>query len=134
MAFQAGYDKGCVFNLDGGSNTTLNIRAWSWNEQVNKLVTTHTGSAGIAACIAGVLDGDGTIEANVDAAALPNNTAPGIVPGAKAVIRPAVGSSNNWAIHVMVVSVNWKSAVDGLVTYSANVALDSTTNTYTRPS
>lgn len=134
MAYVPGYDKAATFQLDGaGSATTLAIRSWSWAENVQKLVTTHTGTSGKAACIAGVLDGEGDVEANLDAAALPCATAPGIKAGAKGSITFAVGGSTTWIIHVMVTRVNWRSAVDALVTYSFSVALDYTTTTYTYP-
>lgn len=135
MAYQAGYDKGATFSVDGGGGAvTLNITSHSWGEEVQKLVTTHSGTGGKACCIAGVLDGDGQIEANIDPTALPNATSPGIVAGAKGVIALDVGSSSDWSIHVMITRVNWRSVVNGLVTYSFNYALDNTSGTYTRPS
>src|ERR1041384_805735 len=134
MAFRQGYDLGATFKLDGaGTATTLNITAWSWAEEVMKLVTTHTGSAGIQAVLAGILDGEGSVEANVDIAALPNAAAPGIIAGAKGTITFNTGTSVVYSIHVMVTQVPWKSSVNGLLQYSFNVTLDSTTGTYVRP-
>lgn len=134
MAYVPGYSQGATWQTDGaGGATTLNITDWSWEEMVNKLVTTHSGSGGIAACIAGIFDGDGNVQANIDAAALPCAAAPGIRAGAKGTITYAVGGSTPFSIHCMITKVPWKSAVNGLVSYSFQVALDSTTGSYTRP-
>lgn len=132
MEFTPGYNKAVTFKVDGaGSATTLKVTDWSWEEQVNALVTTHTGSGGKATRIAGVLDGDGTVTANVDIDALPNATAPGIVAGAKATITYSFGTATPWSAHVLVTKVNYRSQVGGLLTYNFNVALDDD-GSYTR--
>jgi hypothetical protein len=134
MAYRAGYDLGVTFQLEGaGGATSLAITSWSWSERVRELMTTHTGSSGREAMIAGVLSGEGTVEANVDIAALPVAAAPGIIAGAKGAIVFDTGTTTDWTVHVMVTQLNFKSSVDGLLTYNFNVKFDSTINTYTRP-
>lgn len=134
MAYQPGYNKGATFKLDGANAAvTLNIRSWSWEEHVARLVTTHTGTNGNSTCIRGVLDGEGNVEANVDAAALVNAASPGVVAGAKGTITYNVGGTNAWSAHVLVTRLSNRSAVDGLVGYQFSVAMDDDGN-YARPS
>lgn len=131
--FVAGYNKGVTFQLSGaGGATTLLVKSWSWDEAVEKLDVTHTGTTGIQAVIAGILRGDGTVEANVDITALPNATPPTIIPGSKGTITFNVGSSTPHSCPVMVAKVHWASAVDGVVNYSFDTTLDYLTGTYTR--
>lgn len=133
MAYQPGYDKAVTFKVDSGSDVVLNVTGWSWEEQVNALLTTHTGTNGKATRLAGVLDADGTVEANFDAAAIPSATSPGIKAGAKGVIQYDVGTTTNWKAHVLITKVNYRSQVGGLVTYNFNVALDDDATNYTYP-
>lgn len=134
MAFQAGFNKGATFQLDGaGGATTLNITGWSHDDMGDVLETTHTGSGGQQAFIAGILRGNGNVTANVDAAALPNATAPGVVFGAKGTLTLAVGGSTPWSVHVIVEKVHWQSVVNGLVSYNFDYKSDSTSGSYTRP-
>jgi hypothetical protein len=133
MAYRAGYDLGATFTVDGGGAVAINITSWSWSERVRELITTHTGSSGREAMIAGVLSGEGTVEANVDIAALPNAAAPGIIAGAKGTIVWDCGVGTDWSVHVMITQLNFKSSVDGLLTYNFNVKLDNTSGSYTRP-
>ena len=134
MAYQAGYDKAAKFYLDGGSNVTLAIKSYTNTEEVQSLDTSHSGSNGKRTRIAGMLDVKGTIEANVDAAALPNATSPGIVAGAKGKVTVQVGSANPYVCHVLITKVNWRSQVDGLVTYSFDYELDDDNSSFSRPS
>ena len=134
--FVVGYDKGVSLWLTGGSVvfTTINITAWSWEESVNALVVTHTGSGGIAARIAGILDGEGTIEGNYDSANLIHASPPNIRAGARGQIKIQTGATNPFLIPVIVQKVPYKSAVDGLVQYTFTVQMDSQSGTYTYPS
>ena len=129
MAYQAGFDKGVSFQRDGAGSVVLNIQEWTWAEEVMKLVITHSGSQGVQAVIAGILSGEGNVQANVDAAALPSGAA-GIRAGVKGTIVMATGAGTPFSIHVMIVKVNWRSIVTGLVTYNFDVTLDSTSGSY----
>ena len=135
MAYVPGYSQGVTFQLSGANTaTTLKVTGHTWMEKVQDLITTHTGSGGIQERIAGVLDGEGTVDANVDAADLVHDTAPGVRAGAKGTITHAVGSSQPFTIKVMVTELMFKSVVNGLVTYSFKTALDNTSGSsaYTR--
>jgi hypothetical protein len=127
-----GYSMSPTFKVDGGAFVTLNVVSSNWTEKVVKLVTTDTGTAGLAACIAGVLDGDGQVEANVSSSALYCAASPGIVAGAKGTITFPIGGATPFSIHVMIVEVGPRIPALGLVTYHFSVALDGTTGTYTR--
>lgn len=132
--FVVGYDKAVASKLGAnGSYTTLNITAWSWEPTVNTLLVTHTASGGIAARIAGVLDGEGTVEANYDSANNNFATAPGIIPGARGLIQVQVGASTPFTIPVIIQKVPFKSSVDGLVQYSFTVQMDQQSGTYLQP-
>src|SRR6202011_2235142 len=88
VAFVPGYSQAASWQATGaGAATTLNITSHSWQEEVDKLDVTHSGSAGVQALLAGIGRGSGTIEANYDAAAIPSNTPPNIKAGAKGVLR-----------------------------------------------
>jgi hypothetical protein len=134
MAFQPGYSRGNTFQLDGaGSPTTLKVTGWNLNDTVDVLDVTHSESSGQQALLAGILRGEGNVTANVDAAALPNATAPGLVAGAKGTLTANVGGSTPWSIHCMVTAVHWASVVNGLVTYNFDWKSDSLSGSYTRP-
>lgn len=134
MAYVAGYSQGVAFTVSGGGSVALNVTGHTWMEKVQDLVTTHTGSGGIQERIAGIFDGEGTVDANIDAAALPWDTAPGVRAGAKGTITHAVGGSTPFSIKVMITEVMSKSVVNGLVTYSFKTVLDNTSGSsaYTR--
>ncbi len=135
MAFIAGYSQGATWQATGqGAPTTLNITAWSWEESVAVLDVTHSGTAGQMAVLAGILTGEGTVEANTDAAALPPTLTSPIKAGQKGVIRYSTGSTNPWVIPCMISKVPHKSAVNGLVQYSFTVTFDALSGTYTYPS
>ena len=135
MAYVPGYSQGVTFDLNSAAApVTLKVTGHSWQEKVADLITTNTGSGGIQERIAGVLDGEGTVDANTDAAAFPWDTSPGVRAGAKGTITFAVGGSTPHSVKCMILEVLSKSVVDGLVQYSFRVALDNTSGTsaYTR--
>jgi hypothetical protein len=127
-----GYNKTVTFFVSGGSAATLKITKHSWKESVDKLDVTDTGHAGVQALIAGILRGDGTVEGNVRPTELINDTAPGVIVGAKGVITFNFGAATNWSCPVLITDVNWQSTVQGFPTWNFNVSLDSDSGTYTR--
>jgi len=134
MAYKPGYARAVTFQLDGAMGaTTIKVTATSWDEHIEPLISTHTGSGGIQERLAGILDGEGDVQANVDGAALPNAAAPGIVAGAKGTLTYDVGGTTPFTIHVLIQKVHWASVVNGLMTYSFHALLDNTSGTYTRP-
>jgi hypothetical protein len=130
--FIPGYDKAASVLKDGQVvATTLNITSWTWEERVKELITTHSGTVGVEAMIAGILSGEGTIEANLQSDAIFHTGTNAVRAGMKGAIGLAAGLSSPFAIHCMVTRVNWKSVVDGLVSYNFNVKLDATSGSYT---
>jgi hypothetical protein len=131
MAKVPGYDKSPTWKTDGAIlATTLAVVSSDWTEKVRVLDTTDTGGA--EACIAGVLGGTGRVEANIDAAALPNAAAPGIVAGAKGTLTFPVGGATPYSVHCMIVETGPRIPALGLVTYHFSVQLDNTSGAYTR--
>lgn len=133
IAYEAGYNKSPTFTLDGGALVTLKVKSTSWTEQINALDTTHTGSGGIHARIAGLLDGNGTVEAVVDSQNMITLTAAGgIISGAKGLLGFPMGGTTPLSVHVIITQINWRAVVDGLLTVSFNCAIDSSSGSYTR--
>lgn len=134
MSFTAGHSSlaGATWTPDGGGTTVLAIRGHSWEEQVAGLLTTHTQSGGKAARIAGVLDGQGNVTADVDAALLPPGFS--LKAGQKGVMTFGVGSASPFSVHGMILKVHYQTAVEGKVEYNFDVAMDSTTGAYVYPS
>lgn len=129
MGYTAGFSQGVTFTPDGGSLATLKVKGHNWDEMVNKLNTTHTGSGGKAACIASYLDGNGNINAGYDSAQL--LSAVSVTAATKGVITFALGTASPLSVHVMITKVHRESSVEGWVIYNFDVAMDSTTGSYT---
>lgn len=135
MAFTAGFNQSVTFTLDGqGQARTLKVRSHSWEEQVARLVTTHSESGGTASAVAGVLDGRGNVTAFVDSADLPQAGVNAVTAGAKGTITFEFATANALSAHVMIEKVNWTSEVEGLVAWNFDCSIDSTTGSYSRGS
>lgn len=131
MAFKAGYDCDVTF---GG--TALNVTKWTNEDGGVVLDVTHAGTAGKAACLPGVGMHKGTVNANVNIAALPSGNTPAIKFGAKGTLTLSVGTGTPFSIGIMVTRVNWSSEVNGLVSYSFDFQSDyitATSVTYPAP-
>jgi hypothetical protein len=134
--FLAGYDKKVTWTPTAGALATFNITEHSWEEAVEKLVTTHSGTAGIQYLLAGVLSGKGNFKANLDDAQLVSNSTISIRAGTNGVMNfyAFASGSNPWTVPCMIISVPVKSVVMGLVSYECNVELNGVAGTYARPS
>lgn len=134
MAFTAAHSQAVQFTVTGGSAVTLNVTDAVWDEEVQDLIVTHTGSGGVQSRLPGVLDGNGDIKANVDAAALPWATSPGVRPGAKGTLTIAVGGSTVYSLPVMITKLHFQSSnpSNTVVNYSFSFKLDSITGSITR--
>mgnify|MGYP001584489842 CR=1 FL=1 len=134
MAFTSAHSQPVTFTLTGGQSVTLNVLDAVWDEEVQDLLVTHTGSGGIAARLPGVLDGNGDIKAKVDAAALAWATSPGIRPGAKGTLVIAVGASTTYSIPCMICKLHAQSCNPNntVVNYSFSFKLDGISGTLTR--
>src|SRR5262245_42383552 len=124
MKFSAGHSQGVTFKVDGGPGPaiTLAVTGHNFNEEVADLVTTHSGSGGVQARIPGILDVKGTVEANVDADSLPAGMS--IRAGAKGVFTMMMNSVAPAQLAAMILRVNYRSVVNGLVSYSFDIGID----------
>jgi hypothetical protein len=132
MAFVAGYSNPVTYDPTGVTGVqTLQITGWTASEEVQRLITTHSGSGGLQTCIRGVYDLTGNVTANYDAAARPHAT-PEIRAGNTGTITFATstGVNDKFSLSVLIVKVNYVSAVNGLVQYNFDVALDAGSITY----
>lgn len=130
MAFVAGFSNPVTFQAVGAAAaTTLAIQGWTGGEEVVRLITTHSGSLGLQACIAGIYDFLANVTANYDLAAFPHATPPNIKAGVKGTITlsTGTGATQKLTLGVLITKVNYASPVNGLVSYSFDVALDSGT-------
>lgn len=130
--------KSSFFIAGGGfSYVDINILDWDWQEEVMDLVTTHSGSGGIAERIAGVLDGRGAVHANYDIANQFHKggaaTLPGVISGVKGMLKNFVSATLFFAIPIMIQSIPIKSAVLGKVEFTFNFLLSGDAGTYARP-
>lgn len=123
--WQVGYNKSVIF---GG--TSLKILESSWDEEIDQLIVTHSQSGGVEGWIAGILKGEGTVRANVDADSAP--PALTIVPGAMGTFLFTIGTATPFVIPVGITKVHYQTAVEGKVEYSFNVKLNSEAGTYSR--
>lgn len=124
MAFEAGYNKYAQWKYAGaGGFVTLNVTGHSWEESVDKLDVTHTGTGGLQALLAGIFRGQGTVKANYDSAAMPHG-APRIGAGVRGALALYLGGATPFLIPAMILKVNYQTAVEGKVEYSFNVEID----------
>ena len=131
--YQAGYNKGVTFNPAAAGAVSINIQSYDWAEEVDALDVTHTGTSGVQALLPGVLRGECNIEANYDSDQVPSGTSLSLTGGVKGVIVATLSSGKTITIPVMVVRVNYRSEVAGIVRYSFTARLDSIAGSLTRP-
>lgn len=125
--WQPGYNKSItLFGI------SLKIRSSTWDEAIEKLIVTHSQSGGVQGWMAGILDGNGTVQACVDAGAVPPGYS--IVAGAMGAMLYTLGSALPFIIPVGVVHVHYQTAVNTLVEYAFDVAINSEQGAYTRAS
>ena len=120
-----GYDKSVTFG-----STSLKVVETTWDEEIEPLMVTHSQSGGVEGWIAGVLKGQGSIRANINAAQMPYSIS--IYAGAQGTMTWGIGGTTAFSIPFGITSVNYKSAVMGLVEYSFNIKLNSEQGTYVR--
>jgi len=138
MPFQAGKTKTVTFQYqNAGAAVTLNVTGHTWDEAIDKLDTTSSGSNGVQELIAGILRGAGSVKANVDSTYVV--TSPlglyRINAGQKGLMTFQVGYTQPYTVPCMVTKVHHQSEVAGKVEYSFDVELDSSASAtaYARP-
>jgi hypothetical protein len=132
--FAVGYVcKATIQPAGAGSATDINITGWDWEPKINAMLTTHSGSEGIAQRLAGVLDGAGQIMFNYDLANPQNLTPYAIVAGGIGVIALHVSGDSFFQVPYMIESTPYKVVVDGKVEVSAKILLNGAAGTYIEP-
>lgn len=122
----------------GGPSVVLGITEHSWEEEINTLIVTNSASGGVAARIANVLDGKGTVHADYDVlnpAYL--GPAPLIVCGMIGTFLFQIAPSpllRFFQVPGIIRRVPWSSQVMGKVSYQFEVELNSLVGAYVRPS
>ncbi len=111
----------------------LNVTASSWTESINALIVTHSGTGGLAARLANVLDGEGTFEADYDADVSPYLNPPRLRPGVNGLYLFFVTPLRFFQCPIMILKVPYKTAVLSKVSYTVDVALNALAGSYIVP-
>jgi hypothetical protein len=125
-------------SFPSGTYADINVTGWDWEEKINAILTTHTGSGGVAERIAGVLDGSGTIMFNFDLANEQNLDPTDIKAGTVGLLKFFIANSFNtftkfFIVPYIIESVPYKVVVDGKVEVQAKILMNSSQGAYTRP-
>lgn len=132
--FAPGYLAGVSIFVTGESGAEdVNVTGWDWEERINAILTTHTGSGGVAERIRGVLDGSGLISFNYDLANIYHLSPWSIVAGAIGEIYLYVSETSFFTIPFIIEAVPYKTVVDGKVEVQARFLLNGAAGTYIRP-
>lgn len=132
--FVAGYTAPFKTTPSGGSEQTIQVVSHSWQEMVDKIDITHTGSGGLQALLAGIFRGTGNVKAFLDSSAKYYATTVGIRAGTNALLKHYVTSSLSYTVPGMIVKVNSAVAVNGGVEYDFDFELNSEAGTFSYPS
>ncbi len=116
-----------------GAVSKLQVTGSSWDEEVARILVTHSGTGGLAARIAGVLDGKGTVSAFYDSDLPPYLPAPGIVAGINGVYLFYITPVKFFQIPVIVPHVHYETQVLGATQYSFDAELNALAGSYVRP-
>lgn len=139
--FVSGHNNPVQFQLLGQAAETLNVTGSSWDEEINAIDVTHSGSGGIQALLANILRGNGTVNADYDLLVRSPYffPIPQIRPGVSGLfafyVLGPVGAAGNrfFTIPCMIIKVHWETQVAGKVSYSFDVRLSSIVGNYLYP-
>jgi len=123
----AGSKLGASYTPSGGSATPLKVTGYEFSEENALNDVTHTGTAGMRARIAGILDLKVTVTAVVDTSLYPwASTTPLIRAGNKGTLTITVNDTgpDTIAWTVIIEKVTTTSKVDGVLTYTFDAVLD----------
>lgn len=120
-----GYNRSIVF-----LGVALKVKGGTFTEMVEKLIVTHNQSGGVQGWLAGILDGQGSVQANVDAAAVPPSF--GLYAGASGTLLYSLGSTVPYSIPVTVERKTYQWVVNGLLEYSFDVSVNSEVGSMSR--
>jgi hypothetical protein len=131
--FMSGQANPFSYIVPGQNQITLNITGWTWDEEINTLIVTHSGSGGVAARIPNVLDGKGTVNADFDLLNPVYATPPILVAGQSGIAQYYVSPSRAWQVPNIIKKLHFESTVMGKVSYSFDCEMNSLQGAYVRP-
>ena len=131
--FVSGHANSFQWQILGQSNQTLNVTASTWDEEINAIDVTHSGSGGVEARLANILRGRGTVNADFDLLAPPYLNPPQILSGFSGIGYFYVSPTRNFQIPSMILKVHWENPILGKVSYSFDIGLNSLAGQYIRP-
>lgn len=131
MSFQSGFNKGVTWTADNAPSVGWNVTGHDWEEAIDALDVTHTGTGGIQALLAGILRGDGNVKANFDNAVVPSTFF--MRAGFNGVMAFFVGGVTPFFVPSMIVKVHYQTVVEGKVEWSAMVRLNALAGLNTLP-
>lgn len=120
----------------GSVSNVVHVTQSSWDEEINLINVTNSatnqtfgsnpGNIGIAAKLANVLDGRGTVQMFLDLLAPPYGASLNLIPGASGAWYFFVDGSNNlyFSIPIIVRRIHYESQVMGGVQWSTDVELN----------
>ena len=114
--YQAGYDKYVTF-----SGTRLNITQWDVDDGGDLVDITHTGHGGQQAFIPCIRRAGGNVTANFTSGQILPNL---IYFGAAGTITVLCGTTNPFTFKILVEKVTYRSAVNGVVSYTFSYKSD----------
>ena len=98
-----------------GAAATLKVRSHSWEEEIGRIIVTHTSSGGLAARLMTVLDGKGNVTAFLRVDQFPAASPQLIFAGSAGVLSFYFAGLTHepFAAPCNVVKVNYQTAVEG---------------------
>jgi hypothetical protein len=132
--FVSGHANPVQFQVLGqGQVATLNITGSTLDEEINRIMVTHSGTGGLAARLANVLDVKGNVTADFDLLNPPYLNPPAILPGVSGIILIYVSPTRPFQVPCMIAKVHWESKVDGKVSWNFDYELNALAGVYVRP-
>jgi hypothetical protein len=139
----AGHSIPIKFTPDTFTEVTLNVTDSTWQERIDEIDITHTGTAGVQAILGGILRGDGNVKAFQDTSGTLNAKAfwatgtgnANIRAGTKGLLKVYVTAAQFYAVPCLITKVNVARPVAGAVEYDFDVKLsaESSATTYALP-
>lgn len=132
----AGKNVGVTWTPAGGA-VTLYVTEHSWSEMIDAIDTTHTGTSGQQSLLAGILRGEGTVKAFLDATSSATaflGATQTIIAGTNGTLTHSLSSAYGYVIPCMITRVVSSVPVTGGINYEFTVILNdlAATGTYAR--
>jgi len=133
--FISGHNAKVTFTVSGGANAVLDVEGAEWMEEVVRNLTTHVNSGGVQSRLAGPLDGKGSFKATYDLLKPPFANPPFLRAGNGGIVYYYFGGSGKTPFQcpVIIASVSYPFEVQGKVSWSVSVEMDSSQGLYVYP-